>query len=281
MPQENLLNNFIPYISNELENLEIRNEDDDANHEKLLAINEDDNNNQTSSIQVPENNELMSRVLDNNGALLQQFPTKDDSYSFFDLDQATLPSLDHDKQLEEWHIMSSMGDNTNTTSDSPCPDLSSSSNPSGPSQSSSKVGKGKAAIPSLPPKDSKKINTSRYLVRSLMARDVPAIPVFTMVSELAFRAGGRVLDPFHSSLTPRMVEALICVQDWLRTSHEPLYLEEFLEELEEIEYELSSLTDEHPDVNIEDARIYSVLATLCSFAELMNGIGTVLLLEQN
>ncbi|KAL3513130.1 hypothetical protein ACH5RR_025847 [Cinchona calisaya] len=56
---------------------------------------------------------------------------------------------------EEWIAMSSMGDNTNATTVSSCPDLSSSSNPSGPSQSSSKVDKGKAAIPSLAPKDSK------------------------------------------------------------------------------------------------------------------------------
>ncbi|KAL3507134.1 hypothetical protein ACH5RR_032516 [Cinchona calisaya] len=56
--------------------------------------------------------------------------------------------------------MSSMGDNTNTTADSPCLNLSSSSNPSGPSQSSSKVDKGKAAIPSLPPKDSKVTTTT-------------------------------------------------------------------------------------------------------------------------
>ncbi|KAL3505976.1 hypothetical protein ACH5RR_031358 [Cinchona calisaya] len=48
-----------------------------------------------------------------------------------------------------------MGYNTNTTADSPCSDLSNSSNPFGPSQSSSKVDKGKAAISSLPPKDSK------------------------------------------------------------------------------------------------------------------------------
>ncbi|KAL3530897.1 hypothetical protein ACH5RR_010219 [Cinchona calisaya] len=55
--------------------------------------------------------------------------------------------------------MSSMGDNTNATTDSLCPDLSSSSNPSGPSQSSSKVNKGKAAILSLAPKDSKNCQT--------------------------------------------------------------------------------------------------------------------------
>ncbi|KAL3500646.1 hypothetical protein ACH5RR_039739 [Cinchona calisaya] len=51
--------------------------------------------------------------------------------------------------------LSGMEDNTNTSTDCPCPDLLSSSIPSGPPQSSSKVDKGKAAIPSLPLKDSK------------------------------------------------------------------------------------------------------------------------------
>ncbi|KAL3498801.1 hypothetical protein ACH5RR_041533 [Cinchona calisaya] len=57
--------------------------------------------------------------------------------------------------ISDWMTMSSMGDNTNTTADSPCLDLSNSSNPFEPSQSSSKVDEGKAAIPCLLPKDSK------------------------------------------------------------------------------------------------------------------------------
>ncbi|KAL3501826.1 hypothetical protein ACH5RR_036275 [Cinchona calisaya] len=62
--------------------------------------------------------------------------------------------------------MSSMGDNTNATTDSSCLDLSSSSNPSEPSQSSSKVDKGKAVIPSLALKDSKVTTTAGGKVRS-------------------------------------------------------------------------------------------------------------------
>ena len=52
-----------------------------------------------------------------------------------------------------------------------------------------------------------------------MARNVLAIPVSTIASELAFSTGGRVLDSFRASLTPRIVEASICAQDWLRHSH--------------------------------------------------------------
>ena len=80
-------------------------------------------------------------------------------------------------------------------------------------------------------KDQKK----RYPILAKMARDVLAIPVSTVASESAFSTGGRVLDSFRTSLTPKMVEALICAQDWLRTSHEPLVLEENLLDLEVFE----------------------------------------------
>lgn len=50
---------------------------------------------------------------------------------------------------------------------------------------------------------------------SLIARDVLASPVSTVSSESAFSTGGRVLDTFRSSLSAKMVEALICAQSWL------------------------------------------------------------------
>lgn len=69
-----------------------------------------------------------------------------------------------------------------------------------------------------------------------MARDVLSIPVTSVASESAFSTAGRVLDPFRSSLTPNIVEALVCTQDWLRCSKlECENVEEQLEELEEIE----------------------------------------------
>jgi hypothetical protein len=80
-----------------------------------------------------------------------------------------------------------------------------------------------------------KINSSNYRVLSLMARDVLAVPVSTVASESTFSTGGRVLDSFRSSLTPKIVEALICTQDWLRSSPNLLDVEEKLEELESLE----------------------------------------------
>ncbi|KAH0996846.1 hypothetical protein GBA52_020710 [Prunus armeniaca] len=52
-------------------------------------------------------------------------------------------------------------------------------------------------------------------------KDVFAVPVSTVASESAFSTGGRIIDHFRSSLTPKMVEALTCGQNWLRSF--PIY----------------------------------------------------------
>uniref|UniRef100_A0A803N9Q5 BED-type domain-containing protein n=1 Tax=Chenopodium quinoa TaxID=63459 RepID=A0A803N9Q5_CHEQI len=61
-----------------------------------------------------------------------------------------------------------------------------------------------------------------------------AVPISTVASESAFNTGGRVLDQFRSSLTPRVVEGLVCAENWLRASPFPS-IEEFLEEVELLE----------------------------------------------
>ncbi|XP_054795873.1 zinc finger BED domain-containing protein RICESLEEPER 2-like [Prosopis cineraria] len=63
-----------------------------------------------------------------------------------------------------------------------------------------------------------KLNSAKYKVLSLIARDVLAMPVSTVSSESTFSIGGRVIDDSRSSLSPKMVEALICAQNWLSPS---------------------------------------------------------------
>ena len=60
-----------------------------------------------------------------------------------------------------------------------------------------------------------KANSDRYQVLSKMARDVLVVLVFTIASESAFITGDRILNPFQSSLSPLMVQNLVCAQNWL------------------------------------------------------------------
>ncbi|KAG8499055.1 hypothetical protein CXB51_005456 [Gossypium anomalum] len=55
----------------------------------------------------------------------------------------------------------------------------------------------------------------RFPIVAQMAQDVLSVPISTVAFESAFSTSGRVLDKFKSSLTPFMVEALVCTQDWL------------------------------------------------------------------
>jgi hypothetical protein len=67
-----------------------------------------------------------------------------------------------------------------------------------------------------------------------MAQDILAIPISTVASESVFSTSGRILDDFRTSLTPFMLEALVCTQDWLRRST-PINIQENIEELTIIE----------------------------------------------
>jgi len=60
-----------------------------------------------------------------------------------------------------------------------------------------------------------KTHAEKYPVLSTMARDFLAIPLSTVSSESAFSLGGRILGEARSSLTPEMLEALVCGKDWL------------------------------------------------------------------
>ncbi|KAI3861159.1 hypothetical protein MKX03_028613, partial [Papaver bracteatum] len=62
-----------------------------------------------------------------------------------------------------------------------------------------------------------KSNVARFDILSLIERDILDIPVSSVASESAFSTGKRILGHFRSSLKPRTVEALILLQNWLRT----------------------------------------------------------------
>ncbi|KAL2894174.1 putative AC transposase [Bienertia sinuspersici] len=68
-----------------------------------------------------------------------------------------------------------------------------------------------------------------------MARAVFSLFVPTIALESAFSTGGHILDGFRTSLTLRMVEALICCVDRFRSYNMPLMIEESLLELENLE----------------------------------------------
>jgi hypothetical protein len=53
-----------------------------------------------------------------------------------------------------------------------------------------------------------KTNSSRYQVLSKLTWDVLAVHVSTIASKSAFSTGGRILNPFRSSLSPDMVQVL-------------------------------------------------------------------------
>ncbi|KAL8542381.1 hypothetical protein ACS0TY_003302 [Phlomoides rotata] len=74
-----------------------------------------------------------------------------------------------------------------------------------------------------------------------MARDILAVPISTVAPKSAFSTSGRVLDVFRSSLTPKIVEALICAQDWVRGSRHHICVEEQLEELENFKKDLPNI----------------------------------------
>ncbi|KAL4362084.1 hypothetical protein GQ457_04G026780 [Hibiscus cannabinus] len=79
------------------------------------------------------------------------------------------------------------------------------------------------------------MQTMNYPILMRVARDVLSIPVSTVASESAFSTGGRVLDSFRTSLTPRLVEALICTQDWIHAYHNTIVVEKNLLTLKNME----------------------------------------------
>ncbi|CAA0806934.1 Unknown protein [Striga hermonthica] len=93
-----------------------------------------------------------------------------------------------------------------------------------------------------------KSKISSYSILSKIAKDVLAFPSSTVASEYAFSLGGRIVDPFRASLTSRMVEALVCTNDWLRGEEFQFHKEPTEEELE-FYMELEQLEQSIPNTN--------------------------------
>ncbi|CAN1142210.1 Putative AC transposase [Linum perenne] len=66
----------------------------------------------------------------------------------------------------------------------------------------------------------------KYPRLSDIERDIFAVPISNVPSESAFSTGGSVLDSFRSSLSPKIVEAVICCGDWMRASKVSSLLDE-------------------------------------------------------
>jgi len=62
-----------------------------------------------------------------------------------------------------------------------------------------------------------RLNSQKYPVLSEIARDVLAMQVSSIASEIAFSTSGRLLEPSRSYLTHYMVENLVCLEQWLKT----------------------------------------------------------------
>ncbi|CAL2235168.1 unnamed protein product [Prunus armeniaca] len=75
-------------------------------------------------------------------------------------------------------------------------------------------------------------NQTRYHILSQVAKDIFAISSSTVASENVFSLGKRIVDPFRSSLHPKMVEALVCTSDWLRADEFSFYKEPTDDEVE-------------------------------------------------
>ncbi|XP_047257658.1 zinc finger BED domain-containing protein RICESLEEPER 2-like [Capsicum annuum] len=85
-----------------------------------------------------------------------------------------------------------------------------------------------------------KIHSSRFPILAEMARNVLSIPISSVASKCAFSTGGRIFDSFRSSLTPKLVQILVCLQDWIRSESQPVSIEEDIDVLEKLEQELAN-----------------------------------------
>ena len=85
-----------------------------------------------------------------------------------------------------------------------------------------------------------KENSSRYQLLSKVAKDVLAVPISTVASKSAFSTEGHIVDPFRSSLSPLMVQNLVCAHNWLQATI-PISHRQWRDEIEALEEEFHDL----------------------------------------
>jgi hypothetical protein len=74
-----------------------------------------------------------------------------------------------------------------------------------------------------------KNKTHQYPILSQIARDMMAIQVATVAFESSFSATDRVVDPYSNHLGSEMVQALICIKDWIHSARKGTNLDFWFE----------------------------------------------------
>jgi hypothetical protein len=86
-----------------------------------------------------------------------------------------------------------------------------------------------------------RVNTAKFPVLSEITQDVLTIPLTFVASKSTFSTRGRIIDHFWIFLAPKIVEALICCHNWLRSSLISKYGASLLPNIEDEEsYKLES-----------------------------------------
>ncbi|PKU79246.1 Putative AC transposase [Dendrobium catenatum] len=73
-----------------------------------------------------------------------------------------------------------------------------------------------------------KANQYRFPEVSAIARDILCILISIVASESDFSNSGRILDQYRSALKHDIVEALVCVKDWLYGDKGAIFLNFYL-----------------------------------------------------
>nr|KAJ0211573.1 hypothetical protein LSAT_V11C400177550 [Lactuca sativa] len=67
-----------------------------------------------------------------------------------------------------------------------------------------------------------KQNAYLYPILAYMAKDILGLQISIVASEAAFSTSRQILDPYRTNLSANILEALVCTQDWVRKSRNPI-----------------------------------------------------------